>query len=194
MPYENNMGHFPSYQSFADAIAVLALPISCSELHGVMCGYLCAGAFLEGEMYLRALTVKEKNKATRAAALAMFEIYGISKQQISQLDFEFKLLLPPDHLPLIERAEAFCEWCEGFTQGLTLSAISFDNLIDEETQEVLLHFFEFAALDYQSLDIDEENDEKALMEVSEYARMAVLRLSGDLQANKSGDTSFDTTH
>lgn len=195
MSVENHSGVFPFYQTFVDNIAVLALPVSGSELHGVMCGYLSAGAVHEGEMYLRALMVKrEKKPEIKAAALAMFELYGISKQQIAALDFEFRLLLPDDDTSLAERAQAFCEWCEGFTQGITLAGVNFDNLEEEDSQEALQHLFEFAHLDYESLDID-EHDEKALMEVSEYARMAVVSLSRDIQDNHSGKTHLpETTH
>lgn len=194
MSYTNHSGRLPFYEDFEDSIAVFDLPISVSELHGVMCGYLCAGALHEGEMYLRALTVRqEKNSLTREAIRALFDVYDISRQQIVNLDFEFQLLLPDDDAILSIRAQAFSEWCEGFTQGMTLAGIDYNELEDDESQEALQHFFEFADLDCQELDITEE-DEKALMEVSEYARIAVLRLSGDILANKSGGKPVDTTH
>lgn len=188
----NEETNFPFYQEFVSNLAVLALPISCSELHGTLCGYLCAGAYHAGELYLRALILKDKNEAVRMAARALFEIYSISKQQISSLDFSFELLLPPEDSSLLERARAFSEWCEGFTQGLTLAGVSSDSLIDDEAQEALHHFREFAELDYGQLRIGEE-DEKALVDVYEYARMAVLRLSSDLKSTR-WDTSHDVAH
>lgn len=192
MSVENSSFHLPPYQSFIDTLAVLDLPISVSELHGQMCGYLCAGATLEGEAYLRALLNNHKNEPGRAAALAIFAVYAISQEQMRDFDFKFELMLPEDHEPLINRARAFSEWCEGFTQGLSLSGIRQEQLEEEEAQEALEHLVEFAQLDYQSLDVDEE-DEKALVEVSEYARMAVLRLYGDLLANDEGRSS-STAH
>jgi uncharacterized protein YgfB (UPF0149 family) len=192
MSFENNTITIPSYTSFDDAIAVLKLPISGSELHGMMCGYLCAGAFEEGEMYLRALMIKqEKNEELRVAARALFDLYGLSKTQLHALDFEFKLLLPDDETPLLDRASAFAEWCEGFTQAMTLSGVYAESLDDEEAEEILQHLCEFAELDYDSLAVSEE-DEQAFAEVSEYARMAILRLSGDVNTKKSGRN--DTTH
>lgn len=194
MSEESNPGHFPLYHSFAESIAVLDLPISSSELHGVMCGYLCGGAFHEGEMYLRALVVKKKkDHLLQAAVLSLFELYGVSKQYIANVDFEFQLLLPDDSAPLAARAQAFGEWCEGFTQGITLAGIGYEALEEDESQEALQHLFEFAQLDYETLNIDED-DEKSLMEVSEYARMAILRLSGDIQAAGSGQKWSDTAH
>lgn len=177
----------PSYLHFKDSISILSLPISCSELHGVLCGYLCAGAVTEGETYLRALLNHKRNEAIRHAARILFEVYTISQQQISQFNFEFQLMLPDDEAPLIVRAQAFSEWCEGFTQAMTLSGVSYKHLEDEETRDALLHLTEFAQLDYESLHVD-ENDEKALVEVSEYARMAILRLHGDLLSHPPKST------
>jgi uncharacterized protein len=68
-----------------------------------------------------------------------------------------------------------------------------DYLYEEDAQEALQHLVEFAELDCETLDADEE-DERALMEVTEYARMAVIRLHGDLMMNKREDGSTDTTH
>lgn len=194
MSNQNNALHLPAYQTFIDTISVLALPISGSELHGVMCGYLCAGASKEGEAYLRAIMVKnKKDDSTRAAALAMFDVYLISQQQLTNFDFEFQLLLPEEQEPLVARAQAFSEWCEGFTQGMTMAGVSYEQLQEEESQEALQHILEFAQLDYESLDVDED-DEKALVEVSEYARMAVLRIYGDLVEDTSRRRSSSTTH
>ncbi len=185
--------YLPSYDDFVESIEVLALTHSASELHGMMCAYLCAGANSQGEAYLRALLSNKKDELTRRAALAMFSVYSISQQQISNLDFEFKLLLPDDEESLIDRAQAFSEWCAGFIQGLNNAGVEFDQFFEEEAQEALQHITEFAELDLETLDVDEE-DEKALMEVSEYARMAVLRLHGDLVSNEQHQGDSDTTH
>lgn len=171
------------YDDFVEAIACLNLPLSASTLHGMMCGYLCAGADVQGESYLRALLNNKKDPQSRNALFALFEVFSVSQQQMNYFDFNFQLMLPGEHASLVDRAKAFSEWCEGFTQALTLSNVSIDQLHEEEAQDVLQHMIEFAEIDYEALDIDEE-DERALMEVSEYARMAVIRLHNDLKMNE----------
>jgi yecA family protein len=172
----------PDYFEFAHAIAGLSLPISCSELHGVLCGYLAANGQQQGESYLRALLAAKRNSdEARQAALALFDVFTISQQQLAQLGFEFELMLPDDDAVLTVRAQAFSEWCEGFTQGLTLSGIDFDRLPSDEAQNAIQHITEFAQLDYAAVRINEE-DEKALLDVIEYTRMAVLSIHADIQA------------
>lgn len=176
-----------NYNLFIKQIDVLNLPISGSELHGVICGYLSAGAISEGERYLRALVAhKKKDPLIRKATIALFELFSYSQEQLTNNTFTFTLMLPDDNTPLKNRAKAFGEWCEGFIQGFTLSGINQEHL-EADCQEVLHHIQEFAQLDYDKLSIDEE-DEKSLMEVSEYTRTAVIQLSYELRQTQS------TTH
>jgi uncharacterized protein YgfB (UPF0149 family) len=183
MSAESEHLSLPEYDGFVDAIAFLSLPISASFLHGTMCGYLCAGADTQGEIYIRALLNNKKDEQSRKAIFAMFEVFSISQSQIAHFDFDFQMMLPNESEPLMVRAKAFSEWCEGFTQAMTLSGVNIGQFHEEEAQDALQHMIEFAELDCDTLDIDEE-DERALMEVSEYARMAVIRLYGDLKMNE----------
>jgi yecA family protein len=185
--------HLPDYQEFSASIDILLLRISTSLLHGMMCGYLCAGADIQGEAYLRALLNNKKDDASRNAILAIFAVFSISQQQINSMDFEFQMLLPTVDESLKVRAQAFSQWCDGFIQALTLAGIGANQFQDEETQDAFQHIIEFADLDCDTLDIDED-DERALMEVSEYARMAVLRLHGDLMQKKEGGAYSGITH
>ncbi len=183
----------PDYQELLESTAILELPISISELHGVMCGYLAAGASRDGENYVRALLTHRTDLDTRSVAMALFNLYTISQQQIAHLGFEFQLLLPDEQTSLFVRAQAFSEWCEGFTQGVTMAGINYEHLKDEDAQEAIQHMTEFAHLDYQTLQVGEE-DERALMEVCEYARMAVLHIHSDLLSNKFEKGDSDIAH
>lgn len=194
MTQQHHAEHLPQYYQFLDALEPLSLPISPSELHGMMCGYLCAGATAQGEGYLRALLGNRKDEESRLVARSMFEVYTISQHQLAEQDFGFELMLPPDEAPLFDRAVAFSEWCEGFVQGLDISDVAVDEIVDEEAQEAFQHIIEFADLDVDSLDVDEE-DENALMEVIEFTRVAVVGLHGELMkdATRQGGAK-KTTH
>lgn len=181
-----------NYNAFIDAISPLALPLSGSALHGQLCGFLCAGKIQMGETYIQTLMDNPRDEASRTAAQALFYVYSTCEQQIHNFDFSFSLLLPDDEQPLFERAKAFSEWCAGFTHGLQLSGIK-THRFDEETQNALEHISEFGQLDCDTLDMCEE-DEKALVEISEYTRMSVLRLHTDLISSHSKDGDAETAH
>lgn len=183
----------PNYREFVDSVAILGLPISGSELHGLLCGYLCAGAASEGERYIRALMVNQNDAAQRAAILAVFHLFATSQQQLTSQDFAFQLLLPEDDLSLTTRAQAFSEWCGGFIQGISTVGVGLDGLEDDEASDAMQHLQDFALLDCESLTVDEE-DERALVEVSEYARLAVLHIFHELQKKSMGHRCDESVH
>ncbi len=177
-----------SYESLSEALVPLQLPVSISEVHGLLCGYLCAGAIEQGESYIRALMHHKKAAGSRDALLALFSVYAISQQQINNYDVSFNLLLPDDECSLRLRAQAFSDWCEGFMQGLITAGIEMGHFHDEDAQEALEHISEFANLDCDSLAMDND-DERALVEVTEFTRMAVIRLHTDLMIAREQDNT-----
>lgn len=193
MPTIDDSLRLPVYQTFIDSIDCIALPFSGSELHGIMCGYLAAGAAGEGIAYLRTLIPNVTDAATRTATLAIFGVYTVSQQQIEGMGFEFQLLLVDESEPLERRAQSFSDWCEGFTQGIRMAGVDYNELEDDDTQDALQHITEFSNMDYQSLQVEEE-DERALIEVTEYTRMAVLHIHSDLQTNNPHLNDGETAH
>lgn len=184
--------HLPPYQTFVDQIEILNLPYSGSELHGMMCGYLASGAARDGVVWLSTLFPSLIDESYKPATLAIYQLYAITQKQLKGLGFEFQLFLVDEQDSLERRAHSFSDWCEGFNQGLSMVGIDYNAIEDDDTQEALQHIAEFADLDYESLQISEE-DEHALTEVTEYTRMAVLHVHSELR-KKSGHSDHETMH
>lgn len=175
MTSENQELALPEWHQFSSKINELNLPITASTLHGIVCGYICLNASQSGENYLRACLQQATNKSQHDTTTTLFSIFTISQQQINHIDFGFELMLPDDDSPLSERAYHFSNWCRGFIEGINKAGFEESILSEEETIDAVQHIEEFANLDYENLSVSEE-DEKALMEVIEYTRMAVLRI------------------
>ena len=169
------------YDLLVESLNVLSLPFSGSKLHGLMCAFLCCGADSQGEKYLQTLIGEgNERKQVQLANIALFKVYALSSQQIKQFDCSFQLLLPSDEAKLSDRAQAFSEWCEGFVAGIEQAQLPVEKL-DEYGQDAITHIKEFALLNHEELDMSEE-DEKALFEINEYTRMAVLQISNELNS------------
>ncbi len=177
----SNSSSYPPFETFAEDVVALDLPFSASEVHGLMCAFIATGALAEGERYLQTLVQSSicSPDLKKEAARSLFFVFNASQQQIVEINFEFDLLLPSDNFSLIERSQAFSDWCNGFLMGLKQTNFAVTSL-EPDAQESLEHLGEFAQLDCDDLDQDEDN-EKALVEIHEYVRMVVLRLSGDIQ-------------
>ncbi len=188
-PTMTNTSCLPAYAPLAAALTPLDLPFSLSQLHGLLCGYICAANQDRASTFLHTLTSNHKHPVSQETKTHLFELLTFSEHQIQQFEFDFQFLLPDEYTSLINRTQAFSEWCDGFLQGLHACHIQAKSFEETETKETLMHFQEFAQLDTDNLSILEE-DEKAFMEVYEYARLAVLTIRAACESlhpsNKEG--------
>ncbi len=156
----------PSYEAVCASVAHGG--IDASELHGLICGYLAAGASLEGVHW------PERLHVSIAPDHTLDQLCQASATGLSDLELGFQLLLPPDDVAVIERAQALFIWCRGFVAGFALTPAT--TALSEEAREAFEDLAEIAAFVPQ----DDEQDEQALLEVSEFARLAALLIHGDV--------------
>lgn len=184
-----NTTTLPAYAPLAASLTALDIPYSLSQLHGLMCAYICAAHQDRASTFVHALTSSHTPPFSKETKEQLFELLMLSEHQIEQFEFGFQLLLPDEHMCLSTRAQAFSEWCDGFVQGLHACHIQLTSFSEPEAQETFSHFQEFAQLDHDTLSITEE-DEKAFMEIYEYARLAVLSMKAACEhlypAHKNG--------
>ena len=176
----------PNYEQMIDDLSTLDLNLEVSHLHGLLSGLIVAGASLQAENYLRSLIMNKTGPSFHQSTQALFSIYTITHTWLNNFGFEFKMLLPDENCSLQERILAFADWCLGFLEGLNLSGLSMDDFENEDDIEILQHFEDFSDMDAEDLELNEE-DEKAYLEVTEYARLAVLQLFCDLNAQEGQD-------
>jgi len=137
-----------------------------SEIHGMMTGVLCVNPEFPFHQWLAEIDYTVTGSKDRDLLEQLFS-------QIADLlmrnAYEFDLLLPNNDHTSTQRAMALSHWTQGFLYGLGYRG-------DEqnwpgETQSILLDLTKIAQLDPQ---IDDQDDEQALMEITEYVRDSVL--------------------
>jgi uncharacterized protein len=167
----------------SQALTQARIPAGASDLHGSMCGFLCAGGTREGGfMDSLALSAEDARGGGRDLLEALL---GYCEHQLDDPQLGFQPLLPPDAQPLAERAEALTAWCQGFLGGFGVAAGGAG--LGEEVDEVLGDLAAIAASHFEP-DPAIEEEENAYAELLEFVRVAVLCLRGELtpQAPSSG--------
>lgn len=162
------MKSLPEYEEIEEFIASRDEAASAAELHGMLSGMLCATPELEAYACLRLIFENEENPLDRGDAAVLAALCESVRKGLISTDFSFELLLPDDDADLSERAHALSEWCQGFLYGLGAQAAS--NAWCGESEQVLRYLAEIAQLDSN---VAGEEDETALMELSEFVRMGV---------------------
>lgn len=169
---------------FASAQAVIStenVKAHASEIHGVLAGLVCAGFPFEDQGYLAMLNDLFNNGEGLPA-----NVKSTVKQMFSELwtdilddVYSFQLMLPDDDDTIVERGHALSVWVQGFNLGFGLQQKN-SPVVSPEIKEVLTDFAEIANLS-DEMEEDEAN-EQAYFEISEYVRISALLCFSELGA------------
>ena len=146
--------------------------VSPAELHGLLLGRTCAGAGFAVEPWLAdaaELLDAELEDNLRQALTGLQEMV---RTELTSGEMTLLVLLPSDDAPLLERAIALGQWCQGFLGGFGL--VAGDLALSADGMEVLQDLASIAQVQ-EALE-ESEDGETDYMEVMEYLRVAPLLL------------------
>lgn len=166
----------------------LGSELSPSEVHGTLCGVLCAKNDIKLHEWLSLTLLSDAETATpevaaRGLLLAAINdsfkgFFALTLTELSDNNLKFYPLLPEDDSK-IHRLEAIAEWAQGFLMGLSLAGIkSFSDYSEEVTEFIEAMASISTAGDYDLA--DDESDEEAIFEFTEFIRMGVLFLNEEI--------------
>ena len=178
------------YDRLRDSLSAAGAVVALAELHGGVCGALCAGEADAARRWLvdsiddaelGAATAMDGGSAENAgssfrpqAAVAddLEEMISTSAKMLEDAELTFEPLLPSDDAPLAEQVEALAAWCQGFLSGIGTTAPA---AVESEALGEILR--DFAEISRAGLSDDEAagNDQPdfALAEIHEYVRVSV---------------------
>jgi hypothetical protein len=172
------------HQSLSSAGAVVAL----AELHGGVCGALCAGGAPGAARWLTNCLGDEELASTAALADELGELIAVSEQTLADGELVFEPLLPGDDVPLEEQVQALALWCQGFLNGVGTIAPSAARQTAEDSSlpEILRDFAEISRAGLSEAEAAGEGQaDFALAEIHEYVRVSVAVVFEELAAERA---------
>jgi len=158
--------------SLADAGAVVSL----AELHGGVCGALCAGGTDAARRWLEQSFDDAELLASTDMARELDDLVAASARTLDDETLAFEPLLPSDDASLAERVQALALWCHGFLAGLGATAPGLGRGADTSA-ELAEIFSDFGEISRAGLSDDEAATEEeagfSLAEIHEYVRVSV---------------------
>ncbi len=180
----------PTHQPLFERLTRLLDPCNPAELHGLLCGLLCADRDLDRERWLRhaAEQLADDVEPTEPIRNLLLKLFDYGAAQLDAPDGSVAPLLPDDDAPLRQRADALGVWCQGLLYGLGLGEMERRGELSPESREFLRDAAEIARVGF---DTDEagEADETAYAEVVEYLRVGLLTIHQDLRHSAPLDFS-----
>ncbi|MEO8463819.1 MAG: UPF0149 family protein [Gammaproteobacteria bacterium] len=177
------------YDTLRDSLAQAGAVVALAELHGGVCGALCAGGASAAAYWLEDCLQDQELDATEELDASLTNVVIASSRMLDQPGFEFEPLLPDDAAPLDEQVQALALWCHGFVTGLganapELAARGARTQGNGEAATVAEVIGDFTEISRAGLSEDEaagqDQADFALAELREYVRAGVQMVFEDL--------------
>jgi len=153
--------------------------VSAAELHGMIAGLMASGSRTDKREWLL-LLVDLLNEGERFSPAMEQRIEALQEEIVAGLaspDLNFQLLLPGDEEPMGERLKALTDWAQAFLAGFGVNQQNLAQASDD-LREAIEDMAEISRL---SSDHDnDEEDERAYYEVSEYVRITAIMCFNEL--------------
>jgi uncharacterized protein YgfB (UPF0149 family) len=121
-------------------------------------------------------------------------LHEATQGQLNDPTCDFHLLLPGDDEAIALRVQALGDWCQGFLTGLALGGIKDLQALPDNVREIANDLLEIARA-HSSYDLEEqEEDEQAYAELTEYVRVGVMLINEELHPALSVSGNQETRH
>jgi uncharacterized protein YgfB (UPF0149 family) len=177
----NQGSTLPSYAVLMKAIQKIQPNGHAAQIHGLLCGILCATAGETKRQWEDYLPEIKKNKKVHEL---LNEVAEMSYHQLSEFSFEFSLVLPNEKTDINDRAEALGLWCQGFLTGLELLQVPIQNREPRQVSEALDDMIEISEISFGDI-AENDEDESAYFELVEYVRLSVLMIFHELKTDNA---------
>jgi yecA family protein len=169
------------YDFFNEQLSQADIDSSAAEIHGLLCGLLCGGEKDVEQRLLSELsaTVGHDDAAWKECRQSLAGLVEETSDSLSGEQLGFPLLMPDDKEPLLNRATAARDWCQGFLYGMGLLGEIKEQSLSDEAREAMRDLAEITRMDLDGLG-DGEEEESALMEVAEFIWVAATLIYDDL--------------
>lgn len=181
------MSSLPDISSLDDSLIRVDAMMAAAEAHGALCGMLCARGTVELSTWMdHVLGDRHNGESLHDLARELAQLHTVTLEQLNDAVADFHLLLPGDEDSLEERVVALASWCQGYVYGLAAGGISRETELPADSSELLADFIEISRAGMgDGLSDDEDADEVAFFEISEYVRTGVLLVNEELQPLKT---------
>lgn len=181
------------YSHLAALLTRSGSPLPPAELHGGLCGVICASGRKAAAGWLDELIDDcTGDVATLAELDSQLRTLGtVTFNALSGWTLEFNPLLPDDDSAIAQRAEALALWCHGFLAGLVVGGVDLageTSGLSAETNELVRDFAEISRAGVDAEETGESGD-RSLTELIEYVRVGAQCIFEELVAGSAGRDS-----
>jgi yecA family protein len=168
---------FEDYRDLDEALSEAGVPIAPAELHGGLCGTLCAGGDTAAQAWLDRCLDGSRGAPEQLESLRnrLVVLERRIRESLEDEEFSFQPCLPGDEHGIDDRVDALALWCHGFLAGLGLGGVDLDADSGSDSAELNEVVGDFAEISKAVVEPGEDDTEDgfAFAELTEYVRVGV---------------------
>lgn len=175
-----------SYEKVERQMASADIESSGAEVHGILCGLICAGNADPQVRWFAELFEQERasDLLVRECADSLRKLHDETASAVRGPGLGFSPFLPEQEKALKLRAAAVSDWCQGFLYGLGVAGIPSAHGLSSETREALNALSEITRMDLDGVQGSEE-DEEALTELTEFIWVAAMLVHSEMVTDET---------
>jgi hypothetical protein len=175
-----------NYERVERQMASADIESSAAEVHGILCGLVCAGREDAQARWFGELFTEDQatDLLVRECADSLKLLHDQTVAAVKGPGLGFSAFLPDDEKPLKLRAQAVADWCQGFLYGFGVAELPSGHPFSAEAKEALSSLSEISRLDTDPLAAGDE-EEVALMEVAEFIWVAAMLVHAEVVADET---------
>ena len=169
------------------ALQTLEADITPSEIHGTLCGMLCATGNTDAHSWFQSLipATNESDLLAREARDTLIKLHDETRRQLNDPTCDFQLVLPDEQSDLDSRTLGLGDWCQGFVMGLMMSGLKDFRKLPENSAEAAQDIVEISRIGSKYQSEGNEDEAVALEELIEYVRVGVLLINEELHPSRA---------
>ncbi len=175
-----------NYERVERQLASADIESSGAEVHGILCGLICAGREDAEARWFAELfdEASASDLLVRECAKSLKVLYDETLAAVKGPGLGFTPFFPDDEQAIKLRATAVADWCQGFLYGVGVAELPAGHTFSGETQDALNALTEITRIDLDGLQGIEE-DEESLMEIAEFVWVAAMLVHSEMVVDES---------
>jgi len=177
------------FEALANLFVAEGALASPAELHGFLCGWVSTQS--QGDVVTAVTQALDAELGSEKLSGVVSALAEVLREQLTEVSFEWQLLLPDEDCDLDVRVKGVADWCQGYTLAMGLAGEASLKGLSQDSFEGLADISEIGQI---QLGEDLDSAEADMVELVEFVRVVAMNIYLELNQQAPPPANDDQIH